>query len=69
MVMRNEPKRTIFASGGFGLLQMVWKLGIERCASEDAGQGGWIVRSHIGWREERNIAYKSCGNLSLVDVF
>ena len=21
-------------------------------------QGGWIVRSHISWRGERNIAYK-----------
>ena len=21
-------------------------------------EGGWIVRSHIGWREERNILYK-----------
>ena len=21
-------------------------------------QGGWIVKSHIGWREERNIPYK-----------
>ena len=30
-----------------------------QCASEDAGsQGGWIVRSHVGWRGERNIPYK-----------
>ena len=21
-------------------------------------EGGWIVRSHIGWRGERNILYK-----------
>ena len=27
--------------------------------SEDAGpEGGWIVRSHIGWGGERNIFYK-----------
>ena len=29
-------------------------------ASKDVGsQRGWIVRSHIGWREERSILYKS----------
>ena len=35
--MRNGLKRTIFASGGLGLLQMVSELGSERCDSEDAG--------------------------------
>ena len=44
----NGPKRTISASGGLGMLQMVLELDTERCASEDASsQRGWIVRSHI----------------------
>ena len=52
-------KRIIFASSGLGLLQMVLESGIERCANEDVGSlRGWIVRSHISWRGERNIPYK-----------
>ena len=32
----------------------------SQCVNEDAGPHvGWIVRSYIGWREERNIPYKS----------
>ena len=34
--IRNGPKRMIFVSGGFGLLQMVLESDTERCASEDA---------------------------------
>ena len=34
---RESPKRTIYVSGGLGLLQMVLELDIGRCASEDAG--------------------------------
>ena len=91
---RKSVKRTIFASGGLGLLQMVLELETGSCASEEAEpqrewtrggvparmlgggglggptliverervpartlglEGGWIVRSHIGWRGERNI--------------
>ena len=37
MTIRNESKWTIFASGGFGLLQMVSESDTGRCASEDAG--------------------------------
>ena len=49
---RNEPKRTIFASGGLGLLH---ESDIVRCASEDVRPPrGWIVRSHIGWRGEQS---------------
>ena len=49
---------TISASGGLELLQMVSELDIEWCASRDTGsEGGWIVRSHIGWRGQRNILY------------
>ena len=58
-MIRNEPKRTISASGGLRLLQMVSELGTEQCASKDAWPPrGWIVRSHIGWRGERSIPYK-----------
>ena len=55
-MIRNGSKRTISVSSGFGLLQMVLELDTGWCACEDAG--GWIVRSHIGWRGERNISYK-----------
>ena len=55
----NVPKQTISASSGFGALQIVPELDIERCASEDARPPRrWIVRYHIGWRGERNILYK-----------
>ena len=41
--IRNEPKRTIFVSGGLGLLQMVMEPDIEQCASVDVGpQGGGL---------------------------
>ena len=32
---RESPKRTMSASGGLGLLQMISKLDIRRCASEE----------------------------------
>ena len=35
--IRNGPKRTIPASGGLGLLQMVSEPDTERCDSEDTG--------------------------------
>ena len=58
-MIRNGLKRTIFASSGVGLLQMVSEPVIGRCASEDAGPSrGWIVRSRVGWRGERNISNK-----------
>ena len=51
-------KKTIFANGGLGLLQMVSKPDTGLCANEDIGsRRWWIVRSHIGWRGERNIFY------------
>ena len=44
---------------------MVLERDTGQCASEDAGpQGGWIVRSHIGWREELNIPYKGMETFS-----
>ena len=61
-MIRNGQKRTISDNGGLGLrlLQMISEPNIERCAIKNAGSTkGWIVRSHIGWREERNILYKS----------
>ena len=54
MAIRNRPKRTIYTSGGLGLLQMV----LESPARTLGPQEGWIVRSHIGWRGEQNIPYK-----------
>ena len=60
---REISKRTISASGGFELLQIVSKPITGQCASDDAGpQGRWIVRSHIGWRGERNIPHKGVEN-------
>ena len=61
MTICNESKRTrtISTSDGFGVLQMVSEPNIERCVSEDAGlPKGWIMKSHISWRGERNIPYK-----------
>ena len=34
---RESPKRTISASGGFGLLQMILELDIGQCVNEDVG--------------------------------
>ena len=53
-MIRNGPKRTMSASGGFELLQMISERDTGQCVSEDAGSPkGWIVRSHISWRGER----------------
>ena len=39
--------------------QMVSELDNGWCASENVGpQRGWIMRSHVGWRGDRNILYK-----------
>ena len=51
--IRNRPNRTIFASSGLELLQMVSEPDTRLCATEDARPlRGWIVKSHIGWRRE-----------------
>ena len=50
--------------GGF---HIDWRGGTS--VSKDARpRRGWIVRSHIGWRGERNILYKDVGT-SLADAF
>jgi len=36
-MIRNGPKQTTSASGGFGLLQIVSEPDNKRCASEDVG--------------------------------
>ena len=36
-MIRDGPKQTIFASGGFGLLQTESELDMERCANKDVG--------------------------------
>ena len=54
---RENSKRTIFSSGGLGLLQMVSEP--NKCASEDAEPPqGWIRRSHVGWRGKWSIPCK-----------
>ena len=40
MAIHNEPKWTISANGGFGRLQMVSEVDIERYANEDTGPKG-----------------------------
>ena len=42
---------------------MVSEPDTELSANKDTSpQGEWITRSHIGWRRERNIVYKSEAN-------
>ena len=54
MPERKNPKRIISSSGGLELLQMVLEPNNGQCASKDAEpRRGWIVRSHIDWKEER----------------
>ena len=63
---RKSPKRTIFASDGLGLLQMVSKPDTGPCVSEEAKprrgvdmrqcankDEGWIEGSHIDWKREQ----------------
>ena len=58
-VICNGLKWIISTSSGLGLMQMVSEPVTERCASVDTEPStGWIVRSLIGWRGERNIPYK-----------
>ena len=58
-VIYNRSKGTVSACGGLGLLQMVSEPDTKRCVGEDIGPpSGWIVRSHIDWRGERNSLYK-----------
>ena len=55
----NGSKRTICASGGLWLLQMVSEPDTGGVPATTLGpQEGWIVRSHISWRGKRNIPYK-----------
>ncbi|KAG7015035.1 hypothetical protein SDJN02_22666, partial [Cucurbita argyrosperma subsp. argyrosperma] len=70
---RESPKRTISASGELELLQMgkLRRESSKRTISASGELGLWyqnqtlgivlvstLVRSHIGWRRERNIPYK-----------
>ena len=46
-VLQNNPNKTLLEQD------------TVQCASEDDGPpNGWIVRSHVSWRDERNILYK-----------
>ena len=51
--IRNGPKETISASGGFGLLKMELELDTGRCVSEDAGPPRKRVDCEIPYRLER----------------
>jgi len=50
MHFKNLERRTIFVSGGLGLLQMVSEPETEQCTSEDAGpqRGGLCDLTSIG---------------------
>ena len=69
MAIHNNPNWTILISDELWLLQMVLKLDIKQCVSEETGFSGGIVRSHISWKGERNILYKGMENCFLVDTF
>ena len=57
--IRNGPKQTISVRGGLKLLGMVSELDTKCVPARTLGpKGKWIVRSHIGWRGERNILYE-----------
>ena len=67
--IRNGPRRTIFISGGLGLLQMVLELDTGWCVSEDTG----LLREvdgEIPHRLEKGTKHslQGCENLSLVDA-
>ena len=68
--MRNEPKRTTFTSSGFGLLQMVLELEVERCTSKDVRDLNG-VDCEIPHRLEMGTMHFSqgCRNLSQTDAF
>ena len=53
IAIRNEPKRTISASGGLGLLQIVSKLDTERYANEDTGPPMDVDCEILNWLEMR----------------
>ena len=55
--IRNEPKRTIFASGWLGLLQIVSEPNTGRCVSKDARLPSRGVNYEIP-HGKRNIPYK-----------
>ena len=61
MLERESPKKTISASDGLGLLQMVSEPDTEL-------PRGWIVRSYIDWRGNETFL-QECGNSFLADAF
>ena len=70
IAMCNELKRTISASGGLELLQMVSEPNTGWCANEDVGLPRG-VDCEIPHRLERGTKHslQGCGNLFLADAF
>ena len=61
-MIHNEQKRTISTNSGH-------EPDTGQCASEDVvSQRGWIVRSYISWRGERNIPYKGFKTMRLMVI-
>ena len=68
--LRGSPKRTTFASGGFGSLQMVSEPDNGQCGSEDSESRRRVDCEIPHWLERRmkHLLYE-CENFSLVDAF
>ena len=56
------PTRTLSPEwGGLGGFHIDWRgerVPAKTLGLKEGGGGGWVMRSHIDWREERNILYK-----------
>ena len=65
---KESPKKIISTNVGLGQLQMVPEPTLGGVPARTLGPegGGWIVRSHIDWREERVLA-KTLGPRKRVD--
>ena len=58
MAIRNEPNEIISTNGELGLYKWYQIQTPDDVLVRTLGLKGWIVRSHIGSRGERNISYK-----------
>ena len=59
-MIHNGPKRTIFVSGGLGLLQMVPEPDTGRCASkDDSPQREWSVQISRRFKREETFFYNN----------
>ena len=68
--IRNKPTRTISASSGLWLLQMLLEPDTKWCASKDAGPPRGMDCKIAHWLERgTKHSLQGCVNLSLVDAF